>query len=65
MTPESRHMRLPVLLADITACLAFLTRIPLGAANLDTGRALARSAWAFGIVGALVGGIGTVVYAAA
>ncbi len=58
-------MRLPVLLADITACLAFLTRIPIGVAGLDTGRALARSAWAFGIVGALVGGIGTVTYAVA
>ncbi len=58
-------MRPLVLLADITACLVFLTRIPLGAAGLDTGRALARSAWAFGIVGALVGGIGTVFYAVA
>ncbi len=58
-------MRLFIPLADITACLAFLTRIPLGAANLDTGRALAGSAWAFGIVGALVGGIGTVFYAVA
>ncbi len=58
-------MRLPVLLADITACMVFLTRIPIGVAGLDTGRALARSAWAFGLVGALVGGIGTVVYAAA
>ncbi len=63
MTPEPRHMRLLIPLADITACLVFLTRIPLGAAGLDTGRELARSAWAFGIVGALVGGIGMVVYA--
>ena len=58
-------MRLFVPLTDITACLVFLTRIPLGAARLDTGRELARAAWAFGIVGALVGGIGAAVYAIA
>jgi adenosylcobinamide-GDP ribazoletransferase len=58
-------MRLFNPLADITACLAFLTRIPLGAVELDTGRELARSSWAFGIVGALVGGIGAAVYAIA
>ncbi len=58
-------MRPLVLLSDITACLAFLTRIPLGVAGLDGGRALARSAWAFAIVGALVGGIGAVAYAIA
>ncbi len=58
-------MRLLIPFADITACVVFLTRIPIGVAGLDTGRPLARSAWAFGIVGALVGGIGTVVYAVA
>ena len=61
-------MRPLVLLADIAACLVFLTRIPIGpigVAGLDSGRKLARSAWAFAIVGALVGGIGAVVYAIA
>ena len=58
-------MRPYVLLTDITACLVFLTRIPLAVAGLDAERKLARSAWAFGIVGVLVGGIGAVVYAIA
>ncbi len=58
-------MRPLVPLTDIAACLAFLTRIPIGVAGLDSGRELARSAWAFAVVGALVGGIGAVVYAIA
>jgi adenosylcobinamide-GDP ribazoletransferase len=58
-------MRPYVLLTDITACLVFLTRIPLAVAGLDAERKLARSAWAFGVVGVLVGGIGAVVYAIA
>ena len=52
-------------LTDITACLVFLTRIPFGGGGLDAGRKLARSAWAFGIIGALVGGIGATVYVSA
>ncbi len=52
-------------LTDITACLVFLTRIPFGGGGLDAGRKLARSAWAFGVVGAVVGGIGAAAYAAA
>ena len=58
-------MRLLIPLADITACMAFLTRIPVRLAGSNTGRNLAQSAWAFSIVGALVGGVGTVVYAIA
>ncbi len=58
-------MRPLVLLADITACLVFLTRIPIGVAGLDAARPLARSAWAFGVVGAVVGGIGAAVHAIA
>ena len=58
-------MRLLIPLADITACVVFLTRIPIGVAGLDTERELAQSAWAFSIVGALVGGVGTVIYAVA
>ena len=52
-----------VLLADITACMAFLTRAPVTTDGLDGDRGLARSAWAFPVVGALVGGLGAVVYA--
>ena len=55
-------MRLLILLADITTCVTFLTRIPICLAGLDTRRDLAKSAWAFSIVGALVRGVGTVVY---
>ncbi len=51
------------LLKDITACLAFLTRVPLNAAGLDPERPLAESAWAFPVIGALVGAIGGIVYA--
>ena len=53
------------LLADIAACMAFLTRAPVTTAGLDGDRGLARSAWAFPVVGALVGGLGAVVYAIA
>ena len=58
-------MRLLNPLADITACVVFLTRIPIRLSESDTGHDLAQSAWAFSIVGALVGGVGTVFYAAA
>ena len=58
-------MRLLIPLSDITACVAFLTRIPIRLSGSDTGRNLAQSTWAFGIVGALVGGVGAVVYAVA
>ena len=58
-------MRLLIPLADITACVAFLTRIPICLSGSDTERNLAHSTWAFSIVGALVGGVGAVVYAVA
>ena len=49
-------------LADISACLIFLSRLPLRVDGLDHGRRLAASAWAFPVIGALLGGIGGVVY---
>lgn len=52
-------------LKDIAACMMFLTRIPLNVAGLDRERLLAESAWAFPVIGALVGGVGGIVYAIA
>jgi len=43
-------------LADISACLIFLSRLPLRVDGLDHGRRLAASAWAFPVIGALLGG---------
>ena len=55
--------RLYSLLSDISASLVFLTRIPLAISGIDPDRPLSESAWAFSVVGALVGGIGAVIYA--
>jgi adenosylcobinamide-GDP ribazoletransferase len=54
-----------VLLADVSACMVFLTRLPIRVTGLDPDRQLARSAWAFPVVGVAIGGFGGVVYAVA
>ena len=58
-------MKSHVLLADISACMVFLTRLPIRVTGLDPDRQLARSAWAFPVVGVAIGGVGGVVYAIA
>ena len=50
---------------DLKAAVLFLTRLPFGGAMPDTGAAITRAAWAFPIVGIVVGLIGAVVYALA
>ncbi len=49
------------LITDLATGLAFLTRLPMrGAASGDAG--LARAAWTFPVVGALIGAVGGLVY---
>jgi adenosylcobinamide-GDP ribazoletransferase len=51
--------------AELTASIAFSTRLPLQHAIAITGGAIGRAAWAFPIAGLLVGLIGAIVYALA
>src|SRR5260221_5975761 len=51
------------MLSDLRLAFRFLTRLPVDPADWQTGD-LGRAAWAFPLVGVLVGLIGGVVYAA-
>jgi adenosylcobinamide-GDP ribazoletransferase len=51
--------------ADFAASVLFLTRLRYGPAEPVGGAAIARAAWAFPIVGVVVGCVGAVVYALA
>lgn len=48
--------------ADFRASFAFLTRLPFAPAPSGDGMAIARAAWAFPIVGVVVGLVGAVVF---
>lgn len=50
-------------LRDIGVCVSFLTRVPLTPTGDAEIRPLARCAWAFPVVGVLIGVVGGVVYA--
>jgi adenosylcobinamide-GDP ribazoletransferase len=48
---------------DLTACILFLTRLRFGEARPVVGAAIMQAAWAFPVVGVLVGLISALVYA--
>src|ERR1700730_9416507 len=50
------------LTTDLKTGLAFLTRLPLAHSAQATGADVARAAWTFPIIGALVGGFGALAY---
>lgn len=53
------------LLADLRLCFGTLTRIPMHGPGNGEATTLARAAWAFPLIGLVVGAIGAVVYAIA
>lgn len=53
------------LIEDVRTAVAFLTRLPAGAAEAELDGALARACWAFPLAGLAVGGAGGAVFAIA
>ncbi len=63
MAHESKAIFRP--LADLQLCVATLTRIPLRHGSVGAPQTLAQAAWAFPLVGLVVGLVGGAIYAAA
>ncbi|MDE2228761.1 MAG: adenosylcobinamide-GDP ribazoletransferase [Alphaproteobacteria bacterium] len=63
MAHESKAIFRP--LADLQVCFAILTRIPLRHVSVGATRTLGQAAWAFPLVGLVVGLVGSAIYAAA